>query len=284
MLDRVQKELLQVPFDIRGDVSLNEKNRTILLFQEATEEERSRRVATLTNHWREKATFKLLRGWRNELWPIYGRKGELLFSVERAAMGLLGTTRYGVHMTAYVRDEDAPYGLKMWVPRRAANKPTFPNMLDNTAAGGLMTGEEPLECMIRESDEEASLGEDVVRPRIKNVGTVTYIYVTEEKYVGEGDFIYPECEWVYDLELPVDIIPEPKDGEAQDFRLCDVDEVKRDLAAGNFKSNCAVVVLDFFIRHGILTKENEPHMDEIDRRLHRLIPFPGPHHQSWPQS
>jgi 8-oxo-dGTP pyrophosphatase MutT (NUDIX family) len=196
-------------------------------------------------------------------------------------MGLLGTMRYGVHMLAYVRDESAPYGIKFWVPKRAADKSTFPGMLDNTVAGGLMTGEDPLECVIREADEEADLPDALVRGRTVAVGTVTYIYVTEEENTGEDDLIYPECQWVYELELPTDVVPQPKDGEVAEFRLCDVDEVRRDLAAGKYKPNCALCVVDFFIRHGILTEENEPDLAEIKRRVRRDMPFPGPHQAGW---
>lgn len=281
MRDRVLRELIRAPVSVKGEMDFDETRRTILLFQQATEEERSRRVAALCDHWRQRETFKLLKGWRNELWPVYARTGELLFSMERAAMGLLGTTRYGVHMVAYVRDETAPHGLRLWIPRRAADKTTFPGMLDNTAAGGLMTGEDPDECIIREADEEASLPDAVVRGGRRRTGTVTYIYITEEQQVGEGGFIYPECQWVYDLELPADIIPEPKDGEAEEFILCDVDQVKRDLADAKFKTNCALVTVDFFIRHGILTDQNEPNMEAIKRRSHRELPFPGPHQPDW---
>jgi hypothetical protein len=35
--------------------------------------------------------------------------------------------------------------------------------------------------------------------------------------------------------------------------------------------------LDFFIRWGILNEENEPDYQEIKRRLHRELEFPGPH-------
>lgn len=284
ILDRVFRELIRVPVSTKGEMDFNEKNRTILLFQGfQTEAERTEKVAGLTEYWRKKETFKLLRGWRNELWPVYGRKGELLFSMERAAMGLIGTMRYGVHMIAYVRDERAPYGFKLWVPRRAANKSTFPGMLDNTVAGGLATGEDPFECLVREADEEASLPEDVVRARAKCVDVVTYIYITEEERVGEADFIYPECQWVYDLELPADVVPQPKDGEVDEFRLCDIDEVTKQLAGGEFKPNCALVAIDFFIRHGILTEENQPDIEDIRRRIHREMPFPGPHKSQDPK-
>ncbi|KAH7327844.1 NUDIX hydrolase domain-like protein [Stachybotrys elegans] len=280
---RVFQELLRVPVRIKGEMDFNETKRTIKLFQLPTEEERTAKVSALSTYWREKQTFKLLKGWRDEPWPVYSRKGELLFSMERAALGLLGAMRYGVHMIAYVNDPSAPYGIKIWTPKRAANKSTFPSMLDNTVAGGLMTGEDPFECIVREADEEASLPESLVRSKATCVGTITYIYVTEEQHIGEDGFIYPECQWVYHLELPNNVIPKPKDGEVEEFRLDDVDQVKRDLADGQYKSNCAICILDFFIRRGILTEENEPRLAEIQQRIHRDISFPGPHQSQWQQ-
>ncbi|KAM0525964.1 hypothetical protein ACHAPS_004244 [Verticillium nonalfalfae] len=128
-------------------------------------------------------------------------------------------------------------------------------MLDNTAAGGLMTGEDPFECIIREANEEADLAEDVVRGQTLAAGGVTYTYVTHEE-AGQAGLIYPEVQWIYDLELQPNVIPRPKDGEVAGFELC---------------------VIDFLIRHGILTQDNEPDFDEIKLRLHRELPFPGPH-------
>jgi len=284
VLARVVQELEQVPPEVVGEIVVDHVHRTLSLFQLPTEAERSRCVAALASYWRERSTFKLLNGWRNEVWPVYSRKGELLFSVERAAMGLFGTMRYGVHMTAYVADKSAPHGIKLWVPKRAADKSTFPGMLDNTVAGGLMTGEDPFECIIREADEEASLPDKLVRDGARSVGTVTYIYVTEEKYVGEDGFIYPECQWIYDLELPADLVPQPKDGEVDEFYLCDVEQVKRDLANDKYKHNCALVTLDFFIRHSILTDDDEPELAAIKERMHRQMPFPGPHQSDWRHS
>ncbi|KAF7558797.1 hypothetical protein G7046_g5348 [Stylonectria norvegica] len=280
VLDRVLQELLNVPVSIRGEMEFDVEQRTIALFRQSTEEERSSKVAALSAYWRERKTFPMLRGWRDELWPVYARNGQLLFNMERAAMGLLGTMRYGVHMIAYVNDDTAPHGIRLWVPTRAADKSTYPSMLDNTVAGGLMTGEDPFECVIREADEEASLPDELVRSQAKFVGNVTYIYITS-KMVGESGFIYPECQWVYDLQLPADVIPEPKDGEVEKFELLDVDQVKQDLGNGKFKPNCALVTIDFFIRHGILTEDNEPEMEQIKKRLRRDMPFPGPHQSHW---
>jgi Isopentenyldiphosphate isomerase len=282
----VIEALKNTPSDITGRVDMDDEARTVSLFEEATnEEERTKLVGQLMKYWHENKTFQLLKSWRDELWPVYGRKGELLFNMERMAVGLIGAMRYGVHMTAFIRrkDNSSRYDFRIWVPKRAASKSSFPGMLDNTVAGGLMTDEDPLECIIREADEEASLPEDYMRAHAKETGTVTYIYITDERSGGEPGYIYPECQWVYDLELPVDgsIIPKPKDNEVESFRLHTVEEIQEQLAQGLWKPNCAIVMIDFFIRHGIYTPENEPHYDELRARAHRFIPFPGPHWPHW---
>ncbi len=46
------------------------------------------------------------------------------------------------------------------------------------------------------------------------------------------------------------------------------------MALGEFKPNCALVLLDFFVRHGIVTAENEPDYIDIVSRLHRRVEFP----------
>ncbi|KAG7287801.1 hypothetical protein NEMBOFW57_007316 [Staphylotrichum longicolle] len=281
----VLEALRNTPESIRGRMDVDDEARTVLLFQEpTTQEERTKHVARLTAYWRENQAFRLLKGWRNELWPVYGRNGELLYSIERVAMGLFGNVRFGVHMSAFLRrsDGDSRYDLRIWVPKRAHNKSTYPSMLDNTVAGGMMTNEDPFECIVREAAEEASLPEEYMRKHAKETGTVTYIYITDERAGGEPGWIYPECQWVYDLELPADgsITPRPNDGEVDSFRLCTVEEIQEQMVQGLWKPNCAMVMLDFLVRHGILTPENEPYYDEILTRRRRFIPFPGPH---WPQ-
>jgi len=53
-----------------------------------------------------------------------------------------------------------------------------------------------------------------------------------------------------------------------------VEEVREALRKGEFKPNCAVVLLDFFVRHGLLTAETEEAFIEIVARLHRRLEFP----------
>lgn len=238
----------------------------------ATPQERSEIMSRLLAEAVRRDTFAVLRGWRHEKYPIYGPGGEFLMDMERSASPLFGIVTYGVHMTGYVEDED--HGIRIWVARRSRTKQTYPGYLDNTAAGGLSTGEHPFQCAIREAAEEASIPADVFRRCATPAGCVSYFYIRDARAGGETGLLQPEVEYVYDIKLDASQIPKPSDTEVEDFRLWTIDEVKESLARGEWKPNCAVVILDFFIRHGILTPENEPDYLEILSRLHRRLEFP----------
>lgn len=107
-------------------------------------------------------------------------------------------------------------------------------------------------------------------------GTVTYFYVRDERAGGETGLLQPECQYVYDLEVGEDVVPKPGDQEVEEFGLWSVEEVKESLARGEWKPNTALVMLDFFVRHGILTPANEKDYVEIVSRLHRRLEFPTP--------
>ena len=222
---------------------------------------------------RELRTFRVLSGWRNELYPIRGHESqtEKDISMERSASPLFGITTFGVHMTVYTYTDK---GMKIWVPRRASTKQTHGGMLDNTVAGGLATGEKPFQCLVREASEEASLSEQLVRSNANSCGTVSYFHVRNSRAGGEVGLLQPECQYVFDMEAGPNVKPAPNDTEVEDFYLWSVEEVKRHLVMGEFKPNCALVLLDFLIRHGKVTAENEVHYIEIVSRIHRPLPFP----------
>ncbi|KAF2248810.1 thiamine pyrophosphokinase-related protein-like protein [Trematosphaeria pertusa] len=254
--------------------SIDDNERILTLAGGSNVEERSAAVETTLLAMRTTGHFKVLEKWRDELYPVYGRNKELLFNVERSASPLLGVVTYGVHLTAYLRTTEGE--IKIWIPRRVYNKQTYGGMLDNAVAGGIASGEGPFESLVRECSEEASLSEVIVRSKAKACGTVTYFYIRDEKAGGETRLLQPECQYIYDLELPDDVIPKPGDDEVEEFYLWSVDEVKEAMAKGEFKPNCALVMLDFFVRHGILTCENEKDYIEIASRLHRKLEFPTP--------
>ncbi|KXL44972.1 hypothetical protein M433DRAFT_67753 [Acidomyces richmondensis BFW] len=265
------------------DWKLDEGERSLTLATGSNVEERSAIIAKTCQALRRTGHFKILEGWRDELYPVYGPKGELLFNIERAASALFGVVTYGCHMTAFTRSRrpksEAEVGgdeeeLRIWVPRRAASKQTYGGMLDNTVAGGIASGESPFESLIRESAEEASLPAELVRSKAKAVGTVTYFHIRDHRAGGETRLLQPECQYVYDLELTPDVNPKPSDDEVEGFMLMSINEVKEALRAGEFKPNCALVLLDFFVRHGLLTAEEDEGYIEIVSRLHRKLEFP----------
>lgn len=69
--------------------------------------------------------------------------------------------------------------------------------------------------------------------------------------------LYPCLLYLYDIEVPGDMIPVPQDEEVAEFRLMSVEEVMDAVLGEEFKRNCVLVMVDFFVRHGLLGLEDE---------------------------
>ncbi|KAI9035781.1 thiamine pyrophosphokinase-related protein [Aspergillus affinis] len=221
---------------------------------------RSELLAQTMHQMAEMDDFSILKGWRNETFPVYGPRGETLLEIERSGSALFGIVTYGVQLTCYMEDE---HGLRIWIGRRSRSKQTYPGMLDSTAAGGLGTGRLPGHAVVREAVEEASLPESVLEKGLRAAGYLSYYCVQGPQSGGADGLLQPEVEYVYELKLDANTIPEPGDSEVEEFHLWTVDEVGKALKRGEFKPNSAIVLVDFFIRHGILTPENDPDFLEI---------------------
>ncbi len=75
--------------------------------------------------------------------------------------------------------------------------------------------------------------------------------------------------FIYDLELPTDFTPRPTDGEVAEFLLWPLAQVRDTVRDGDgFKFNCALVAIDFLIRHGIIGPD-EPSYLKLVRSLRR---------------
>jgi len=214
-------------------------------------------------------TFGILHKRQSEPYRILGANG--LVQLQRFSHPLFGIIARGAHLTAYVK---TPQGIKIWVPRRAYHLFTYPGKLDSTVAGGIKATQTPEECIIAEAMEEASLSEDLIKDRVRSVGTVTYMALSDSPNGRENGLVHPDVVYLFDIELPSDVILKPNDDEVEKFHLMMIDEVKVALLSQQFKTNSAVVMIDFFIRHGIITAANEPDYVEITSRLHRRLPLP----------
>jgi hypothetical protein len=191
--------------------------------------------------------------------------------IERYSAPVFGTVNRGAHLTVYTRTPD---GMMIWVPRRSHHLRTYPGMLDSTVAGGVRADESPFENITHEAAEEASIPEDIVRNGVRPVGALTMMGLTGKGAAGEKGLVFGDVLFTFDLEVPEDFGAKPRDEEVKEFYLMTVEEVKSHLLKAEFKNNSAVVMIDFFIRHGIITPDNEPDYVELLTRSHRKLPIP----------
>lgn len=210
--------------------------------------------------------FAVLHGDHSEPYLVQGVSYPL--HLERFTAPLFGIATRGAHMTGYTRSSSTSE-IKVWVARRSPHLFTYPGKLDTTVAGGVKAQHTPFQCIIEESEEEASLLRDFVSKNAKSVGVITYM--TRSQRSGA---VHPDVLFLFDLKMPESLVPSPNDEEVSEYNLLTVEEVKTAMFGGEFKSNCNLVMIDFFIRHGIITSENEPDYVELQQRLHRRLPIP----------
>ncbi|AOW05323.1 NUDIX hydrolase domain-like protein [Yarrowia lipolytica] len=254
-------------------VSVDDHKKTVtILAQLDTSEKRSEAFEKLGDKWRAQKLFDVLEGWRNEKYAIYNPTGTVYFLMERAVTALFGVVTYGVHIVGFVPGKTAK-DARIWVPKRALTKPTWPGYLDNTVAGGVGYPASLWETAVKECGEEAGLEPSYVEPRLSSTGVVSYLYRATDDLSDELSVIQPEVEYVMDLEMDEATIPAPADGEVESFELLSVDRVLTLIKEGKFKPNTALITIDFLIRRGVIGVEQPGYVD-ILCHSHRKLPFP----------
>lgn len=188
-----------------------------------------------------------IESWYDEAFPVSRNWNDPpLLLMERAALPRFGVRGYGVHMNGYVREGDE---IRLWVGRRASDKPSYPGKLDHLVAGGQPYGISLLENLIKECFEEAGIPRSraaLARP----AGQISYA-------VDTGNGLRPDMIFVYDLELPADFRPVNRDGEVESFHLWTLEDVSRRIrTTTEFKFNCALVIIDFLMRVGFIAKDH----------------------------
>ncbi len=133
--------------------------------------------------------------------------------------------------------------------RAAPTKPTFPGQLDNTVAGGQPAGLGLHENLVKECGEEASIPPELARA---GEGGERRRYWNQS-----GQQLKPDVMTCFDLELPQDFTPRANDGEVHSFELWPVQRVFETVRdTDEFKYNCNLVLIDFFVRHGLLSADD----------------------------
>ncbi|XP_008316783.1 thiamine pyrophosphokinase 2 [Cynoglossus semilaevis] len=225
-------------------------------------QKRSEAVDAVLQSLRGEDSLGCLKGWRDEKYRVMPKFSDPpLMWMERAATSLFGVKRYGVHINGYTVSNSGE--VSMWLGRRSPTKQTYPGLLDNLAAGGLSADVSIKHTLVKECQEEACIPAAIAEKAL-HVSTVSYTYEDEEG-------VFPECQFVFDLELPLDFRPRVGDGEVQEFYLLPIDKVKELLATDDFKPNCAMVALDFLIRHSFIDPDTEPFYQEFLAGLHQTL-------------
>jgi len=175
---------------------------------------------------------------------------EAVFEIDRSAAALFGIRTFGQHVNAFVQKSN---GMHMWLGQRAADKGTFPGMLDQLVAGGLPVTETLTSNLSKECYEEAGIESHIAHTAVP-VGTVSYNVDTATGF--KYDTLY--C---YDLELPADFTPRCTDGEVDAFKLLPIEEIMQIVdKTDNFKPNCNLVIIDFLLRHGYITPDHDEYL------------------------
>lgn len=206
--------------------------------------ERTAAVASVLDDLHAQGMFP---GWRGEHYPVSeSYYAEPLLTIERATVPKFGTMGYGVHINGFVRDAG---GLKMWIGKRSMKKQTGPGKLDQVVAGGLPVGISVWKNLLKECGEEAGMPIALAEKAVP-IGTVSYL--TEKAEGLRHDVLFN-----YDIELPSDFQPTPTDGEVDAFYLWPIEDVMQRIRdTDDFKFNAALVIIDFAIRHGVLTPDD----------------------------
>jgi 8-oxo-dGTP pyrophosphatase MutT (NUDIX family) len=197
---------------------------------------------------------KLLPPSRAEQFPVMAAFGDaLLMRLDRVWVPAFGVTAYGVHVNGYV---ETPTGPEVWIGVRSADSLVDPGKLDNMVAGGQPVGLTLEENVIKEAAEEASVPEALAR-QARPVGALSYAM---ELPVGLRRAVL----FVYDLHVSEDFHPVDQDGEHSSFEKMPVAEALRLVdETDRFKFNVNLVIIDFAIRHGVLTPDHRDYLKLI---------------------
>lgn len=188
--------------------------------------------------------------WQDELYAAkLSFSSPTLFQFHRGVGTVFGLAQFATHLNGYVRSSNGV--SHVWIATRSATKTRWPSLLDSIAAGGLPAELSAMDNMIKEAQEEAGLDPEWTRDRLVPCGS--YAYSLDERGGLKHNIMF-----FFDIELPRGMTPVNQDGEVEKFELWPVQDVLNCLweEPERFKPDVGVLLLDFFVRHGVLTADS----------------------------
>lgn len=168
--------------------------------------------------------------WRDERLAVTDDAGEVLASIERAAVRPLGITTHAVHLVGC-----DPAG-SVWVQQRALDKATDPGLWDTLMGGLISAGESIEETLERETWEEAGLRIGQLR-RLSPFGRITIRRPVREGYMIEHIHMFRAV-------VPQSVQPVNQDGEVQRFECLARAPLLARLQADAFTLEAALILAE----------------------------------------
>jgi isopentenyldiphosphate isomerase len=129
-----------------------------------------------------------------EFWQLYDNQGQALIGQGADKPSIRKGLLHGAsHIWIWRQSNNS---VEILLQKRAANKHTWPNLLDISAAGHIDLGEIPLDAALRETKEEIGININASDLRLINVFR-DYITVS-------ADMIENEFQWIYLYRLADD--------------------------------------------------------------------------------
>ncbi|KAK2606127.1 hypothetical protein QQS21_003410 [Conoideocrella luteorostrata] len=219
--------------------------------------------------------------------PIRGLLPGLVgLKVPAPLRGVFGIVTAGTHMNMFTIKRDGSRAeTHIWVAKRSKNV-TYAGKIDQLVAGAISPedNDDPLKTLRREAMEEAGLAVDAETGQVSKdgnyVGTlcqgprISFLDKKDEIAGSERGQLEPGIRFTFDLEVDPEFIPEPCEPESiAGFFLRNVEEVKNDLKCREWKPNCALVMVDFLLRKGMISPEEDVFFQHLKPALQRQLPF-----------
>lgn len=165
--------------------------------------------------------------WRNERVAVTDEQGQVVASVERAAVRVLGIATQAVHLVG------GDLSGRVWVQRRALDKAVDPGMLDTLVGGLVAHGESVASALERETWEEAGL-------RLTELGDVRELgHMVVRRPLPDGYMV--EQVIMFSAQVPTSLVPVNQDGEVMGFDCLTVDELVRRMSGGEFTFEAVLI-------------------------------------------
>ncbi|PIF89587.1 8-oxo-dGTP pyrophosphatase MutT (NUDIX family) [Acidovorax sp. 62] len=173
--------------------------------------------------------------WRDEQLAVCNPAGEVVGTVERGAVRVLGIATRAVHLVGL-----APDG-RMWVQKRSMAKPNNPGLWD-TLMGGMVSAADSLpQALARETWEEAGLRVETL-VGLQHGGHVDFSRPSREG--GGAGYMRERIDW-FRAQVPEGVEPANQDGEVDHFELLQPEGVRLRVAQGLFTLEAGLVIAGF---------------------------------------